>query len=60
MPRLEIGDIYTTQKSGVTGMIVEIVPNDTGSTRLRLVTPQLETRWTTYVPERLGQVKVSS
>jgi hypothetical protein len=60
MPRLEVGDKYITQKTGVEGIILEIVPNDTGSVRLRLVTPALETRWTTYVPERLGQVKVSS
>lgn len=59
MPRLEIGDMYTTQKSGVEGMIIEIVPNDTGSTRLKLLTRDLVIRWTTYVPERLGQVKVS-
>jgi hypothetical protein len=51
--------MYTTQKNGVTGMIVEIVPNDTGSTRLKLLTADLVIRWTTYVPERLGQVKVS-
>lgn len=60
MPRLEVGDMYTTQKTGVTGVIVEIVPNDTGSTRLKLLTAEALFRWTTYVPERLGQVKVSS
>jgi hypothetical protein len=60
MSRLQVGDKYTTQKHNVEGIIMEIVPNDTGSVRLRLVTTNLETRWTTYVPERLGQVKVSS
>jgi hypothetical protein len=59
MPRLEVGDTYTTQKNNVTGVIMEIVPNDTGSTRLKLLTADLVIRWTTYVPERLGQVKVS-
>lgn len=48
---VEIGDKYITHKSGVEGIVLEIVPNKTGSFRLRLVTTQLETRWTTYVPE---------
>ena len=54
MTNLEIGQHYTTQKSGVQGIIVEVVPNRTGSTRLRLLTftdeGQLTTRWTTHVP----------
>ena len=47
----EVGQLYETQKSHVIGVVVEVVPNRTGSYRLRLVTPQLETRWTTFVPE---------
>lgn len=48
---IEVGDHYITQKSGVEGIVLEIVPNKTGSFRVRLVTTQLETRWTTYLPE---------
>jgi hypothetical protein len=46
----ELMQVYTTAKSGVTGLIVEMVPNRTGSIRLRLITTTLETRWTTWVP----------
>jgi hypothetical protein len=48
--KLEIGEKYTTQVSGVNGWIMEIVPNRTGSFRLRLRTEDNEIRWTTYVP----------
>ena len=48
--KLEIGQEYTTHKSGVVGWIMEIVPNRTGSFRLRLRTETNEVRWTTYVP----------
>jgi len=48
--KLEIGEEYTTHKSGVHGWIMEIVPNRTGSFRLRLRTENNEVRWTTYVP----------
>jgi hypothetical protein len=48
--KLEIGEEYTTHKSGVVGWIMEIVPNRTGSFRLRLRTETNEVRWTTYVP----------
>jgi hypothetical protein len=47
----KVGDIYTTHKSEVTGIVVETVPNRTGSIRVRLITTSLETRWTTWVPE---------
>ena len=53
----EIGEEYTTHKSGVTGWVMEIVPNSTGTFRLRLRTATLETRWTTFIPEG---VKVSA
>ena len=49
----QLMDVYTTAKSGVTGIIVELVPNRTGSIRIRLVTTTLETRWTTWVPEKV-------
>ena len=47
----KVGDVYTTHKSEVTGIVVETVPNRTGSIRVRLITTSLETRWTTWVPE---------
>ena len=47
----EVGQLYETQKSHVVGVVVEVVPNPSGTYRLRLVTPQLETRWTTFTPE---------
>jgi hypothetical protein len=53
----EIGDWYTTHNSGVVGWVCEIVPNRTGTFRLRLRTLDLDTRWTTFIPEG---VKVTS
>jgi hypothetical protein len=47
----KVGDVYTTHKNKVTGIVVETVPNRTGSIRVRLITTSLETRWTTWVPE---------
>lgn len=47
----EIGDWYVTHNSGVIGWVCEIVPNRTGTFRLRLRTVELETRWTTFIPE---------
>lgn len=44
----ELADIYRTQKSGVIGVVVQKVRNRTGSVRLLLITPDLETRWTTW------------
>ena len=49
----ELMDVYTTKVHGVKGIIVEIVPNRTGSLRLRLITTTLETRWTTWVPTKV-------
>lgn len=46
----EIGQEYVTHKSKVRGWVCEIVPNKTGTFRLRLMTSDLETRWTTFVP----------
>ena len=51
----KVGELYETQKSHVVGVVVEVVPNPTGSYRLRLVTPQLEMRWTTFVPEAIDE-----
>lgn len=42
----KVGDTYTTQKSGVTGTIQEIVSNANGSLRVRLSVNGAD-RWTT-------------
>jgi len=54
---IKLGQKYTTQKTGVTGRIIRMDLNPTGTTRILLLTKDLKLRWTTYVPERLGQVK---
>jgi hypothetical protein len=46
---VKIGDTYTTHKSGVTGVVAEIVPNNNGTWRVRLETDNGD-RWTTVVP----------
>jgi len=58
----KVGDVYTTQKTGIIGLVMEAVPNRTGSIRLRLLplTEQgfianTEFRWTTWVPEFSNQ-----
>ena len=43
---IQVGDQFTTQKSGVKGTVAEIVKNASGSLRVRLITKQGE-RWTT-------------
>lgn len=50
METLEIGQTYTTHKSGVTGTVQEIVANPTGTYRVRLDVNG-EVKWTTFVPE---------
>jgi hypothetical protein len=51
MPRksatYKVGDTYTSQKSKVTGVIKEIVPNANGTVRVKLDV-QGATRWTTW------------
>jgi hypothetical protein len=47
----QIGDTITTAKSGVTGTILEIVVNDSGSLRIRLETEDGLEKWTTVLPE---------
>lgn len=44
---MEIGQVYTTAKSGVQGTVQEIVKNSNGSQRVRLSLPNGDTRWTT-------------
>jgi len=43
---MNIGDTFTTQKSGVTGTIQEVVKNSNGTSRVRL-SVNGEDRWTT-------------
>jgi hypothetical protein len=47
MNAIEIGNTFTTQASGVTGVVQEIVKNASGSARVRLELPNGDTRWTT-------------
>jgi hypothetical protein len=42
-----IGETYTTTKSGVTGVVREVVANPTGTWRVRLETADGSDRWTT-------------
>jgi len=43
---IQVGDQFTTAKSGVTGQVAEIVKNASGSLRVRLITRDGD-RWTT-------------
>jgi len=43
---IQVGQVYTTPRSGVTGIIKEIVENPAGSLRIRLDVDGT-TRWTT-------------
>ena len=47
MNAIEIGNTFTTAKSGVTGVVQEIVKNASGSARVRLELSNGDTRWTT-------------
>lgn len=42
-----IGDQFTTQRAGFVGIVKEIVPNKTGTYRIRLEVDG-EDRWTTF------------
>lgn len=46
---LKVGDTFTTLKSGVSGVIKEIIPNESGSARI-LLDVKGKDRWTTYKP----------
>ena len=43
----QVGDLYTTHQSGVTGTIKEIVPQASGSVRIQLEVDG-KPRWTTW------------
>lgn len=47
MNKIEIGSSLTTPKSGVEGVVKEVVANKSGSQRVRLELPNGDTRWTT-------------
>lgn len=49
----EVGDLFTTLSSGVTGTITEIVKNVSGSVRVKLDTDKGE-RWTTVSADALS------
>jgi preprotein translocase subunit YajC len=46
MGNINIGDTFTTQKSGVVGTVQEIVKNANGTSRVRLTVNGAD-RWTT-------------
>ena len=43
----QVGDLFTTSKSKVTGTIKEIIPNASGSVRVKLEVDGKD-RWTTF------------
>ncbi len=49
----QVGDLFTTLKSKETGVIKEIIPNASGSVRVRLATDSGE-RWTTISADSLA------
>ena len=51
MTTLTLGQEIRTPKSGVKGIVKEIVQNANGSVRVRLVTKNGAERWTTIQPE---------
>ena len=44
---ITVGSQFTTQKSGVSGIVREIVKNASGSSRVRLELANGDTRWST-------------
>ncbi len=47
MNAITVGSQFTTQKSGVSGTVREIVKNASGSQRVRLELANGDTRWST-------------
>lgn len=46
---INLGDTLTTTKSGITGIIREIVENETGSLRVRIEIEDGSEKWTTVL-----------
>lgn len=46
------GDWYTTRSTGISGRVEEIVPNKTGTSRIRLKLNDGSDRWTTHIPDQ--------
>jgi len=46
----KVGDLYTSQKSKVTGTIEEIIPQANGNVRVKL-NVEGKTRYTTWTPK---------
>lgn len=44
---ITVGSQFATQKSGVVGIVQEVIQNASGSQRVRLELPNGDTRWTT-------------
>ncbi len=49
----EVGDLFTTLKSKRTGVIKEIHPQASGSVRVLLELPSMDTRWTSVSAKTL-------
>lgn len=47
MTAITVGSQFTTQTSGVSGIVREVVKNASGSQRVRLELSNGDTRWTT-------------
>lgn len=46
-PIATVGQSFTTQKSGISGTVQEIVKNANGTSRIRLSLANGDSRWTT-------------
>ena len=48
----QVGDVITTQRNGLTGIVKEVVANRTGTYRVRYQHQTLGMLWTTYDPRK--------
>lgn len=46
----QVGDVFTSQRHFITGIVKEVVPNRTGTYRIRYQHETLGMLWTTYDP----------
>lgn len=53
MENITVGSQFTTQKSGVSGTVQEIVKNANGTSRIRLSLANGDNRWTTVKQSNL-------